>query len=196
MARSKTMDRVRSGVRERVFVVFGLVATFWIVWAIDHFAFDGGLRRYGILPREKIGLRGIVFAPFLHGDLWHLISNTVPFAILGLLVAMRDAGEFVAVTAIVSLVSGLGTWVLGNPGTVHIGASGLVFGYFGFLVARGLFDRSLFSFLVAVAVGVLYGGMIWGLIPFRMQPGISWEGHLCGAVGGVLSAWMFRRSAR
>ncbi len=195
MGRATALKQIRSGVRERVFVVFGLISAFWLVWALDEFVFGGQLKRYGIQPREQLGLRGVLFAPFLHGNMLHLVSNTIPFAILGLLVAMKDASEFLAVTAIVTLIGGLGTWLLGTPGTTHIGASVLVFGYFGYLLARAFYDRGVFSFLVAIAVAVLYGGMIWGMLPFSLpHDNISWEGHLSGAIGGFIAARMFHRT--
>ncbi|MBW4519492.1 MAG: rhomboid family intramembrane serine protease [Scytolyngbya sp. HA4215-MV1] len=146
-----------------------------------------GLDIYGILPRTVIGLRGILLAPFLHGSIAHLVSNTIPFLALGWFVMLRETRDFFTVSAITLLVSGFGTWLFGSPG-FHIGASGIIFGYFGFLLLRGYFERSFRSILLSLVVGLFYGGLIWGVLP--QQNGISWEGHLFGFIGGVLAARM------
>ena len=144
------------------------------------------LNSYGIRPHSLIGLRGILFAPFLHGGFGHLIGNTVPFLILGWLVMIQETSDFWIVTIITMIVGGLGTWIFGEPNSVHIGASGLIFGYLGFLLLRGYFQRNVASILLSLVVGFLYGGYIWGVLP--TQSGISWQGHLFGFLGGVLSA--------
>jgi membrane associated rhomboid family serine protease len=150
-----------------------------------------GLDVYGILPRTLIGLRGIFFAPFLHGSIAHLISNTLPFLALGWFVMLRETRDFFTVSAITLLVSGVGTWLFGSPG-FHIGASGVIFGYFGFLLLRGYFERSVRAILLSLVVGLFYGGLIWGVLP--QQTGISWEGHLFGFIGGILAARMLSKS--
>jgi membrane associated rhomboid family serine protease len=165
-------------------ILGGFVATIWVLEFVDVFL-GGALNRYGILPRNLIGLRGILFAPFLHGNFAHLIANTIPFLTLGWFVMLRETSDFFVVTGITMLVSGLGVWLIGSSG-LHIGASGVVFGYLGFLLARGYFERNIPSSLLSVIVGFLYGGAIWGVLP--TQPGVSWEGHLFGFVGGVIAA--------
>jgi membrane associated rhomboid family serine protease len=165
-------------------ILGGFVATIWVLEFVDVFL-GGALNRYGILPRNLIGLRGILFAPFLHGNFAHLIANTIPFLTLGWFVMLRETSDFFVVTGITMLVSGLGVWLFGSAG-LHIGASGVVFGYLGFLLARGYFERNIPSILLSVIVGFLYGGAIWGVLP--TQPGVSWEGHLFGFVGGVIAA--------
>ena len=165
-------------------ILGGFVATIWVLEFVDVFL-GGALNRYGILPRNLIGLRGILFAPFLHGNFAHLIANTIPFLTLGWFVMLRETSDFFVVTGITMLVSGLGVWLIGSAG-LHIGASGVVFGYLGFLLARGYFERNIPSILLSVIVGFLYGGAIWGVLP--TQPGVSWEGHLFGFVGGVIAA--------
>ena len=165
-------------------ILGGFVATIWVLEVVDIFL-GGALNRYGILPRDLIGLRGILFAPFLHGNFAHLIANTIPFLTLGWFVMLRETSDFFVVTGITMLVSGLGVWLFGSAG-LHIGASGVVFGYLGFLLARGYFERNIPSILLSVIVGFLYGGAIWGVLP--TQPGVSWEGHLFGFVGGVIAA--------
>lgn len=167
-------------------VLGGFVALIWILEIIDFLLFRGRLNRYGIRPRSISGLGGILLAPLLHGNFRHLAANTVPFVTLGALVMLGGLERFFSVTAIVVLVSGLGVWLLGSPRTVHIGASGVIFGYFGFLLLRGYFEQDLFSSGVSLVVGLLYGSLIWGVLPSRR--GMSWQGHLFGFVGGVLAA--------
>ncbi len=175
-------------------VLGGLVAIFWIVEIVDQFFFRGKLDSFGIIPHRIIGLRGILFAPFLHGGFGHLIANTVPFLILGWFVMLQETSDFFIVTVITMVVGGLGTWLFGGPGSVHIGASILIFGYLGFLLLRGYFQRNFPSIFLSVVVGFLYGGLIWGVLPTR--PGISWQGHLFGFLGGVLAAWMIAKEKR
>lgn len=163
---------------------FLLVA--WSVEVVDLLLMGGSLDAWGIAPRNVVGMRGIVASPFLHGGIPHLISNTIPFLVLGSLVALRGKGAFTDVTLAVALIGGLAVWGFGRPGAVHIGASGLIFGYFGFLVTIGLVERRFGSLLVSIAVGVAYGGMIFGVLP--RHPGVSWEAHLFGFLSGILVA--------
>ena len=153
---------------------------------------QGSLDFCGIRPDSTTGLLlGIPMAPFLHGGLDHLIGNSVPFVILGFLTLLRGQAIFFAATVVIAVVAGAGTWFLGEDGSTHIGASGLIFGYFGFLVMAGFFERSLKSVVVALVVGFIYGGLIWGVLPG--QQGISWEGHLFGLIGGVIAAYFLTR---
>ncbi len=163
----------------------GLVAIMWVAEILDQWVLGQHLDRFGIIPRTIIGLRGIPLAPFLHGNFAHLMGNTIPFMLLGWLIMLRNTRDFVRVTLVVGLASGLGTWLFGSPGS-HIGASGVIFGYLGYLLLRGFFERRLGSISLSLLVGTLYGSMIWGILP--LQRGISWEGHLFGFIGGVLAA--------
>ncbi len=172
-------------------ILVGAIALMWLLELSDLFVFGGSLNRYGIRPRNLSGLWGILFAPWLHGSLGHLIANSIPFLILGWFVMLRETSDFWIVTTITMLVGGLGVWLFGGVNTIHLGASSLIFGYLGYLLLRGYFERSFASILVAVIVGSLYGSIIWGILP--AQPGISWQGHLFGFLGGVLAA---RLSAR
>mgnify|MGYP006421024147 CR=1 FL=1 len=197
-ARSPTMKSDESGnsikreLKSQISILGGFVLLMWIVEIVDTVIFNRYLDTYGIRPRDLIGLRGIVFAPFLHGNFPHLIANTIPFVSLGWFVMLREIRNFWAVTLVTMLVGGLGTWLIGAPG-LHIGASGLIFGYLGYLLSRGYFDRSFTAMFLSVVVAFLYGGMLWGVLP--AQPGISWEGHLFGFLGGVLAArWLSKRS--
>ena len=163
-----------------------LVAAMWLLEIVDTLFLGQSLNRLGIRPRTAAGLLGIVLAPFLHGNLMHLMANTLPFAVLAMLILMRDRDEFFLVTGVVWLVSGLGVWLIGPAATVHIGVSGIIFGYLGFLLLRGFFDGKLSSILIALAVGVAYGGVLWGVLP--LEAGVSWQGHLFGFIGGGIAA--------
>lgn len=154
----------------------------WAIEIIDQISGDA-LQTHGIHPRDGEGLIGLVTSPFLHGDWGHLVSNSIPFVVLGFFVLLRGKKAFVEVTIATAIVGGFAVWLLAAGGTNHIGASGVIFGYFGFLVGFGIFDRSLKNIALAVVVGVLYGGMIYGVLPGRA--GISWEGHLFGFLAGV-----------
>ena len=177
--------------RAQVFILFGLVTLFWILELVDLLVLRRSLDTWGIRPRTVDGLWGILFAPFLHGGLGHLIANTLPFLTLGWLVMLRRTSDFFVVTFVAMLVGGLGAWLLGGRNTIHIGASGIIFGYLGYLLLRGYFERSVVSILVSVVVGIFYGGALWGLLP--SGPGISWQGHLFGFLGGVGAARLMGR---
>jgi membrane associated rhomboid family serine protease len=161
----------------------------WVVFAVSWFT-GGMLLSLGIIPRTTIGLRGIVFAPLLHGSLPHILANTIPFAFLGWLVMLRDARHFVPVTLMAMLASGMTAWLLGAPGSVHVGASGVIFGYLGFLILSGWYARSPLAILLSLVVSVVWGSVIIGVIPG--QDGISWQAHLGGFIGGVLAARGYR----
>lgn len=170
-------------------VLGGALAMMWIAFFVT-FLTGGALMSLGVIPRTAIGLRGILFAPFLHASLSHLLANSIPFVLLGWLVMLRDARHFVTVTMYAMIGSGLLAWLLGAPGSVHIGASGLVFGYLGFLMLAGWFARSPASIVLSIIVTVLWGGIVLGVMPG--QAGISWQAHFGGFVGGVLAARRFR----
>jgi membrane associated rhomboid family serine protease len=142
-------------------------------------------RNYGIEPLQVDGLDGVVFAPLLHGNWAHLIGNTVPFLVLGFLAMAGGIRQFVVVTATIWLLGGLGVWLTGGNG-IHIGASGLIFGWLVFLLTRGFFARSGLQILLAVGLFFVWGGILFGVLPG--QPGISWQAHLFGALAGLLAA--------
>lgn len=167
-----------------------LVAVMWAIEIVDYVE-NGRLDRYGIVAHEPDGLPGILFAPFLHAGFGHLMANSLPLLILGFLAAIRGIGRFLAASLVIILVSGVGVWFTSPPDTLTIGASGLVFGYFGYVVARGLFDRRALDIVLGVVVAVLYYSILWGALP--TQPGVSWQGHLFGLIGGVIAAWLLRR---
>ena len=176
-------------------ILGGMVALMWGLEIVDT-AMGHDLDAYGIHPREADGLVQIVSAPFLHVGFGHLIGNTLPFATMGAAIALAGLGRLLSVTAIVAVVSGLGVWVLGGDNSVHLGASGLVFGYAAYLISRGLFSRRLVDFAVGAIVVMVWGvTLLFGLLP---KAQVSWQAHVFGAIGGVLAArWLSRRrSAR
>ncbi len=153
---------------------------------VDAFLLGDRLERHhGLLPRTLSGLDGIAGAPLLHDDLTHVAANLLPLIVLGGLVLLRGLDRFLMVTAIVVVGGGLATWVAARSGN-HIGASGLVFGYLGYLLAAAFFERSFRSIAVAVLVGLVYGGLLWGVLP--TNPGVSFEGHLFGLLAGIAAA--------
>ncbi len=173
----------------QVTVLGGGLALMWIVFAITWIT-GGALLWLGVVPRTTLGLRGILFAPFLHGSLAHIIGNSLPFVILGWLVMLRDPRHFTTVTAVAMVGSGLMAWLVGAPGSVHIGASGVIFGYLGFLILSGWYARSAGSILLSVLVTIMWGGLMFGMMPG--QAGISWQAHLGGFLGGFFAARMYR----
>lgn len=168
-----------------------IVVALFVIEAVDA-ASDYRLDQNGIVPRRVSGLDGILWAPLLHADFAHLIANVIPGAVLGFLLLM--AGRFLAVTAIVWVVSGFGVWLTAPAGTVTVGASGVVFGWLTYLLVRGIFNRDLWQVLGGLVLLVLYGGVLWGVLP---QGGsVSWQGHLFGAAAGVLAAWVLAAGDR
>src|SRR5262245_2691605 len=156
------------------------------------------LDQNGIRPLETDGLWGIVFAPLLHANWGHLVANTGPALVLGFLMTLLGLSRFIYATAIVWIVGGFGTWLIGNVGaptyngmhieTNHIGASGLIFGWLTFLIVFGFFTRKVWEIVVGVIVLFVYGGVLLGMLPGTL--GVSWQGHLCGAIAGVFAAYL------
>lgn len=186
-----TGSRTLSTLTTQAVTIGGTLATFWAAFAAN-LVTGGALIQYGVIPRTTTGLRVILFAPFIHGSLSHLVANSVPFLVLGWLVMLRNARHFIPVTLLSMLGAGLMAWLVGAPASVHVGASGVVFGYLGFLMLSGWFARSFASIALSIGVTVAWGGLVFGVMPG--QPGISWQAHLGGFLGGVLAArWLGRR---
>lgn len=173
--------------------VGGFTVLLWIIEIVD-VASGSRLERNGIEPRSVDGLWGILFAPVLHDDWQHLIANTLPIIVLGFLVLLSGMARGLAAIGIIWVVGGFGTWLTAQSYTNTIGASILIFGFIAYLLVRGLFTRKLGQLAVGVVVFALYGGALWGVLPG--DPNISWQGHLFGAVGGVLAAWLLSGDAR
>ncbi len=186
---------LNSQVKTQAMILGAFIVIIWFLEVIDWLFLDGWLDGLGVKPRSLSGLKGILFMPFVHGGFGHLLMNTVPFLFLGALVMTSGLSVFFTVSGLSMLTSGLGVWLFASAGSVHIGASGIVFGFFGFLLTGAYFERSLRAILIAFVALFFYGGILWGLLPFRF--GVSWLGHLFGFAGGVLSAYLInsRRSS-
>lgn len=171
----------------------GFVALLYGVEVADA-VLPANLDAAGVEPRTADGLSGILFAPILHADWAHLTANTVPALVLGFLVMLSGIGRGLAATAIIWIVGGVGTWLFAGSGENHIGASTLIFGWLTYLILRGIFTRKADQILLGIVVLFVYGGMLWGVLP--SEPWISWQGHLFGALGGALAAWVLSSDAR
>jgi membrane associated rhomboid family serine protease len=173
---------------EGLSLLVGIVAIMWVVEVVnslDSYRLDSD---GGLVPRDVGRVWAIFTSPFLHAGWQHLIDNTIPFVFMGVIIALRGAARLALVTLIVIVVGGLGTWMIAPAGYVTVGASGVVFGYATYLFTRGLFDRSALQILTGVVVGVVWGGaLLSSIVP---HPGISWQAHACGAIGGVVAAWL------
>lgn len=169
------------------------VAVLWVLEVLDQLS-GHALDAYGIAPRTEDGLVGIATAPVLHFGFDHLVGNTVPVLVLGFLTLATGIARGLVATAVIWVVGGVGVWLFAQPGSNHAGASVLVFGWIVYLVVRGLLDRRTTEVLIGVAVFVLYSGTLLGVLPG--QPGVSWQGHLFGAVGGFLAARLLSTRAR
>ncbi len=185
-----------------VWLVGGLTILSFVVllWLVELFDSLTGhqLDRNGIRPLETDGLTGILFAPLLHSNWEHLMANTGPALVLGFLMTLAGLSRFLFATAIIWIVGGFGTWLIGNVGapsyrgvvveTNHIGASGLIFGWLTFLILFGFFTRTIWEIVIGVVVLFVYGSILLGVLPGTF--GVSWQGHLSGALAGVLAAYL------
>jgi membrane associated rhomboid family serine protease len=180
--------------RNQVIILGGFIVVIWFLEIIDRLILGGSMDALGVRPRTLVGLRGILLMPLLHGGFGHLLANTLPFIVLGWLVMLNGISDFFFISAVIIVVSGVGVWLFGAANSVHIGASGLVFGFFGFLVTRAYFERSLGSIILAFGVIIFYGGLLMGILP--LQLGVSWQAHLFGFAGGVLAAYVISKRNR
>ena len=186
---------VVAGLRASAAPIGGSVAVLWVAYLAQLASF-GLLTSMAIVPRTTAGLAGILFAPFLHGSIGHLFANTIGFLTLAPLTMIRDRRDFWAVSFLGALSSGMGAWLLGGPGTLHLGASGVIFAYLGFLMARGAFERKVGPVLLSVLVTFFFGSMVWGIFPVLAGAGISWQAHMFGFFGGVGAARILGRELR
>jgi membrane associated rhomboid family serine protease len=181
--------------------ILTFVALLYLVELLDLLT-NHSLEENGIRPQTTDGLWGIIFAPVLHANWAHLIANTIPLLVLGFLMTLAGISRFVWATAIIWILGGFGTWLIGNVGsscgpTDHIGASGLIFGYLAFLLVFGLFVRRVWDIVIGLVVLFLYGGVLLGAMPVLHQcGGVSWQGHLSGAVAGVVAAYLLSAPER
>ncbi|MDX6760163.1 MULTISPECIES: rhomboid family intramembrane serine protease [unclassified Streptomyces] len=183
-------DRAKAAAK----LMLGWVALLWLLEAVDH-ATGHALDQYGIVARDPDSLGGIVSAAFLHFGFDHVASNSVPLLVLGFIAALSGIRRFLAVSGLILLADGLGTWLISPSGTMTLGASGIVFGLFGYLLVRGFVERRALGIAVAVGVAAVWGTtIVSGILP--TDSGVSWQGHLCGLVAGIVTALYFRRPAR
>lgn len=185
-------DRTASRPGWAALVMLLLLVGLWVLEFLDQLS-GNELDQFGIHAQEVDGLPEILTAPFLHAGWDHLISNSLPFYVLGFLVLLSGLARWLASSLIIIAVSGMTAWLLTPPNTIILGASGLIFGWLTYLLARGIWSRRPAQVVVAVLVLLVYGGLIWGILP--STAGISWQAHLGGAVGGVLAAWLLHRRA-
>ncbi|MFB7254647.1 rhomboid family intramembrane serine protease [Streptomyces nojiriensis] len=183
-------DRAKAAAK----LMLGWVALLWALEAVDH-ATGHALDQYGIVARDPDSLTGVVTAAFLHLGFDHVASNSVPLLVLGFIAALSGIRRFLAVCGLIVLGDGLGTWLISPSGTLTLGASGVVFGLFGYLLVRGFVERKVLGVAVAVAVTAVWGTSFFaGILP--TDTGVSWQGHLCGLVAGIATGLYFRRPAR
>jgi membrane associated rhomboid family serine protease len=176
---------------EGLVLLVGIVVLMWVIEVINSLDHDALDNSGGIYPRNFDHVWAIFTAPFLHVSYTHLIDNTIPFVFMGVIIALRGATRLALVTLIVIVVGGLGTWLVAPGGSVTVGASGVVFGYATYLFARGVFNRSVLEIAIGILVGVVWGGaLLASVVPHQ---GVSWQGHVCGAIGGVVAAWLLAR---
>jgi membrane associated rhomboid family serine protease len=181
------MSTWHTDLRRRAAILAALIGAIWLVWIVNAAVFDGSLAAFGIQPRSPQGLPGILLAPLIHGGIDHLLANTGGLLIFGGLVMLRSERHFWTVTLVGVFAGGAGIWLFGRP-AVHIGASGIVFAYFGYLLFTGFFERRIGSLVLSILVFVIWGPTLYGVLPTE-QP-VSWEGHVFGLIGGMLAAWV------
>ena len=186
MSLQRDVDRPATWVQAAVGSI-AFVVLLWVIEIVDT-AMNNELDQYGVQPREAEGLLGILFAPVLHGGWDHLSANTLPALVLGFLVLFSGIVRGLEVTAVIWVVGGLGVWLVAPSDTVHLGASVLIFGWLVYLMVRGIFTRRAGEIILGMVLFFMYGGLLLGVLPG--QPGISWQGHLFGAIGGALAAWL------
>ena len=186
-------ERTRPEVIPAALVTLLMVAVMWVQETADQLVFGGRLDTLGILPRTPGTWWHVFTAPFLHGGWAHLMANTVPFAVLAFMSAVRSVGRFLAATLIITVVAGTLVWLFGRP-NLHLGASILIFGYFAYLIGVGWWERTPAAIAVAVVTALLYGSILWGVLP--TDPRVSFEGHLAGIVGGLAAAAALHRRRR
>ena len=192
MPTRRRLSRLAAETRLRVRVVTWPVVVFWTLEFFDTLLLAGRLDQLGIRPRSLAGLWGIPLSPALHSGFGHLLANTVPWLVLGFLTTARSVHDYGRLVVVSAGTAGLGAWLLGAPGTVHVGASGVVFGFLGFLMGRGYWERRVSAIVLSLVVTLAFGSMLWGMVPVLAGVSTSWQAHLFGWLGGL---WMARATA-
>ncbi|AWT35036.1 rhomboid family intramembrane serine protease [Deinococcus arenae] len=191
LARPAPAQRSATSLGRAAGITAALIAGLWVQEGADQLVFQGQLDQFGIEPRAPGTFWHVLTAPFLHAGFGHLIANTVPLAVLTFMSALRGAARFLTALLLIVLIGGGLVWLLGRGGSVHLGASELVFGLLAYLLGVGWWERTPLAVGVAVAAFVLYGGILWGVLP--ANPAVSWEAHLFGFVGGLVAAAILHR---
>ncbi|EEB62845.1 rhomboid family intramembrane serine protease [Corynebacterium amycolatum] len=179
------------GLGAAISTAIGYLVLIWTVFLVNEFIFGGALNNFGVRPRETSTLWGILTAPLLHADYGHIMANSLPGALFAGLIAMSSKRLFWQVTLLITVVGGGLTWLVGGVNTVHIGASGLIYGWLAFLVVRGFVNRRVMQIILGVILASMYSGLIWGVLP--TQAAVSWQMHLFGGLAGIWAAVMFKR---
>lgn len=179
------------GLGAAISTAIGYLVLIWTVFLVNEFIFGGALNNFGVRPRETSTLWGILTAPLLHSDYGHIVANSLPGALFAGLIAMSSKRLFWQVTLLITVVGGGLTWLVGGVNTVHIGASGLIYGWLAFLVVRGFVNRRVMQIILGVILASMYSGLIWGVLPTQMA--VSWQMHLFGGLAGIWAAVMFKR---
>lgn len=189
IARFKSSAHLRRSLF-RLAILSGFVAFLWIVQVYNWLTGYGLNTALGLIPRHVRGLDGIFAMPLLHASFPHLISNTPPLIAIGAMLAITTRRSLLLINGVIVILGGALVWLMGST-AIHVGASGLIFGWLGFLIARGLLDKSIVPLLAAAVIGFFYGSILWGVIPG--QVGVSWESHLYGVICGIVAAMVVRK---
>ena len=179
------------GLGAAISTAIGYLVLIWTVFLVNEFIFGGALNNFGVRPRDTSTLWGILTAPLLHAEYGHIVANSLPGALFAGLIAMSSKRLFWQVTLLITVVGGGLTWLVGGVNTVHIGASGLIYGWLAFLVVRGFVNRRVMQIILGVILASMYSGLIWGVLPTQMA--VSWQMHLFGGLAGIWAAVMFKR---
>jgi len=179
------------GLGAAISTAIGYLVLIWTVFLVNEFIFGGALNNFGVRPRDTSTLWGILTAPLLHADYGHIVANSLPGALFAGLIAMSSKRLFWQVTLLITVVGGGLTWLVGGANTVHIGASGLIYGWLAFLGVRGFVNRRVMQIILGVILASMYSGLIWGVLPTQMA--VSWQMHLFGGLAGIWAAVMFKR---
>ena len=193
MEKGRTAEIMVAEARKAFWVMVGFLAVIWALQIVNWLTGYELSQRFGVRSWDTDGLTGILTAPFLHWSWSHIQGNSGPLFIFGFLAAYRGVRRFLGVTGLIAVASGLGAWFTASPGTVGAGASGIVFGYFGYILVRGAFDRHLIDIVIGVVMALCFAYQFAGLLP---QEGVGWQAHLFGFVGGILGGWLFRERRR
>ncbi len=188
------MQTILPRLKQALLVMAGIIAALWLIEVVDVLVANR-LDQFGILPRNLAGLDGIVFAPLLHAGFAHLAANSVPLFALGTVLWTEGVRKWVVTVVTSWLTSGVFAWLLGPVQSVVVGASGVIFGLITYLVVRGFLSRSWWHLALGLVVMFAYGYALLGIFPWAVGPHVAWQGHLGGAVGGVLAAWLLHRRA-